>query len=113
MIDIDGLVQETLNGLGVEAPRLIYKGKADQYITWQRLIGQDAAFADDEATAADIAFRADIFSKSDFTALRNSLKQALKTANFNEITDSAESYEKDTGYFHVSVDFSYFDDTEV
>jgi hypothetical protein len=107
MIDVDALVQTTLETLGVPARRLTYKGDAGTYITWQRILGEDAAFADDGAEAKEHSYRADIFSKSDYAALIVGTEKALKTSGFYGVSDGPETYEKDTAFFHMPISFSY------
>jgi hypothetical protein len=107
---VDGLVKSTLLSLGVPVERLFYKGKAETYITFQYLHGQEAAHADDDSTAYEHSYRADIFSRSDYIALLRRVERALKSADFYGITVDAEIYEKDTGYYHIPIEFYFMEE---
>ena len=50
-----------------------------------------------------------IYSKTDYFALLQRLKTALKAAGFYGITINAEVYEQDTGYYHVPVEIKYME----
>jgi len=109
MPDIDGLVQSTLEMLGTPVSRLFYKGDETTYITFQRILGRENAFADDDGTAYEHYFRCDIYSRDNYTELLKGTLKALKDAGFYGITVNAELYEHDSGFFHISVDFEYME----
>ncbi|MDR2513746.1 MAG: hypothetical protein LBD02_00875 [Christensenellaceae bacterium] len=106
---VDSLVKSTLAALGVPVARLRYKGKANTYITFQLVLGRDAAFADDEDIAKEQFYRADIYSKTDYVALVRQAERALKQAGFYGITVNAEAYENDTGFYHVPLEFYFME----
>ena len=109
---IDSLVTETLLSVDVPVKRLRYTGKADEYITFQRLRRDGTAFADDEETNRTHHYAADIFSKNDFIPLLEKVEQALKAAGFEDFSIETEMYEPDTGYNYVPVEFYYYESME-
>ena len=109
MTDVDALVKSTLESVGATVARLYYKGKAQTYITFQRINGKDEAFADDAPGAKEYYYRADVYSKTDYTALVNETEQALKSAGFYGVNDGSESYETDTAFYHMPINFRYMD----
>ena len=68
----------------------------------------DATFL--QPTPATASVKAgNIYSKTDYFALLQRLKTALKAAGFYGITINAEVYEQDTGYYHVPVEIKYME----
>lgn len=107
---VDGLVKSTLLSLGAPVERLRYTGKASTFITFQLLLGREAGFADDDGTAYEHFYRADIFSKTDYIALLRRAERALKAAGFYGININPEAYEHDTGFYHVPIEFYYMEE---
>ena len=106
---VDSKVKAALLLLGFPVERVFYQGNADTYIAFRLLLSRDAAFADDESTAKEYFYRADIFSKTDYVSLIKRAECVLKAAGFYGITVSAEIYEKDTGFYHVPIEFYYME----
>lgn len=106
---VDGLVKSTLLSLGVPVERLRYTGKASVFITFQIVIGRETGFADDDGTAYEHFYRADIYSKADYVGLLRRAERALKAAGFYGITVNAEIYENDTGFYHIPIDFYFME----
>jgi hypothetical protein len=109
MTDVDALVKSTLETSGIRVARLFYHGNEGTYITFQRISGQDEAYADDEAGAKEYYYRADVFSKTDYTALVTDIEAALKSAGFYGVDDGSETYETDTSFFHMPINFRFMD----
>jgi hypothetical protein len=109
MTDVDALVKSTLETAGVPVARLFYKGKVGTYITFQRINGRDEMFADDTAGAKEYYYRADVFSRTDYTALVDIIETALKDAGFYGVDDGSETYETDTAFFHMPINFRFMD----
>ena len=107
---VDALVNTTLLTLTPNVERLRFTGEADTYITYQILNSEDADFAGDEGTTHDHSYRVDIFSRYDYIALLQQTKAAFKAAGFFGITVNAEMYEKDTEYYHASLDINFKED---
>ena len=112
-LNVDKLVRDTLLTVDVPVERLYYGGKATEYITFQLIIRRNINFADDDETAKEYVYGADIFSKGDFTTLLDRVEVALKNAGFNNIEVNAETYEETTGFYHVSIEFNFIKYLEV
>ncbi|MDL2206493.1 hypothetical protein LJC33_06225 [Eubacteriales bacterium OttesenSCG-928-N13] len=108
-MDVDRLLKQTLEALGVPVARLKYDGKAKTFITYQLVVGRDTHFTDDDSDAEEFTYRVDIYSKSDYIALMRRAKTALKSAGFFGIVFDPEVFERDTGYFHVPVEIKYME----
>lgn len=106
---IQALVKTTLENAaeGVPVQRIRYDGKAETFITFQRIFRASTAFEDDAAGARQHTFGADIYSKTNPDALVDTIEGALSTAGFDGVTIEAEIYESETGYYHVPITFYY------
>jgi hypothetical protein len=107
---VDGLLKTTLLTLGVPVERLRYRGRADAFITFQIITGQEAAFADDEGTDYEYHYGADIYSRGDYNTILQQTKLALKAAGFYGITVNAEIFEETTHFYHVPIDFYFHEE---
>jgi hypothetical protein len=92
-----------LKSLGKPVSRLVYKGKAETYFTFQTVISQPSGYADDDSTHTLHTFRVGLFTKGDFTTLLSNTLTALKQAGFTISSVDAEIYENDTGFYHVPI----------
>ena len=108
-MNVDGTLKALLDKLGVPVARLKYNGRAACFITYQLVVGRDTLFSDDEEGAQEYTYQINIYSKTDYFALLQRLKTALKAAGFYGITINAEVYEQDTGYYHVPVEIKYME----
>ena len=98
-----------LEKLGVPVERLKYGGKAACFIVYQLVVGRDTFFSDDEEGAQEFTYQVHVYSKTDYIDILQRLKTALKAAGFYAITIDAETYEQDTGYYHVPVEIKYME----
>lgn len=84
---------------------LSYTGKAATYLTYYTWQEQPENFFDDEYHAEIVYCTIDIFSKGNFKNILKKVKQRLKETGFTWMDNGPESFEKDTGYYHVPVNF--------
>ena len=114
MIDeVDALLKTTLAAQCPRVARLIFRGKAGTYITYQLVLLQDRDAADDDMQGTEYTYRVDIYSKRDYIALLRRTKQALQAAGFYGIVVDPDVYESDTGFYHVPIEAKYYEKTEV
>lgn len=109
MKNVDSLLKTTLDKLGVPVERLKYGGKADCFIVYQLVVGRSAFFSDDEEGAQEYTYQVHVYSKRDYLDLLQRLVAEVKTAGFHGITIDAETYEQDTGYYHIPVEIKYME----
>jgi len=107
---VDSILLSTLLPLGVPVTRLRFTGKAETYITFQIISGDETGFADDDGTAYEHLYRVDLFSKRNYVQILDQMKRALKTAGFFGISVNAEQYERDTELYHASLNINYMED---
>lgn len=86
---------------------LSYTGKADTYLTYYTWQEQPENFFDDEYHTEITYGTIDIFSKSNFKGVLKQVKNKLKQNGFIWTDNGPESFESDTGYYHVPVNFYY------
>lgn len=109
MKNVDSLLKAELEKLGVPVERLKYGGKAACFIVYQLVVGRDTFFSDDEEGAQEFMYQVHVYSKTDYIDILSRLKTALKAAGFYAITIDAETYEQDTGYYHIPVEIKYME----
>lgn len=109
MKNVDSLLKAELEKLGVPVERLKYGGRAACFIVYQLVVGRDTFFSDDEEGAQEYTYQVHIYSKSDYFVILNRLVASLKANGFYGITIDAETYEQDTGYYHVPVEIKYME----
>lgn len=108
-MDVDSLLKAELDKLGVPVERLKYSGRAACFIIYQLVVGRGTFFSDDEEGAQEYTYQVHIYSKKDYFALLQRLKELLKAAGFYGFAIEAETYEQDTGYYHVPVEIKYME----
>jgi hypothetical protein len=108
-MNVDSILKALLDKLNVPVARLKYTGRADCFIVYQLVVGRGTFFSDDEEDAEEYTYQVHIYSKTDYFDLLQRLKAALKEAGFYGITIDAETFEQDTGYFHVPVEIKYME----
>ena len=108
-MNVDSVLKATLQTFGYPVSRLMYKGRAETFFTYQLVVGKDSNFTDDESSATEYIYRVDLYSKKDYIDLLKRLKTELKAAGFYGVTFDPEVYEQDTGYFHIPVEIKYME----
>lgn len=84
---------------------LSYTGKADTYLTYYTWFCKPDNFYDDE-NHTEIAYGTiDIYSKGNFKDILKKVKNTLKENGFIWTDNGPEVFERDTGYYHVPVNF--------
>lgn len=97
----------TVNQKHIPIAFLNYTGKSDAYLTyytWQEHAGD---FYDDQYHAEISYGTVSIFSTGNFKEILRQVKQKLKENGFTWTDNGPETFERDTGYYHVPVNFFY------
>lgn len=105
-------IKRALESVGVPVKRLLYRGDAQTFITYQLVISAERDFSDDKNETEEFTYRVDLYSRSDYIAVLRRMKRALKEAGFYSISAAAELYENDTKFFHVPVTVKYLEEAE-
>ena len=96
---------EALSGGTVPVAHLRYKGKDTTYVTWTITAEAPALSADNEPLYSVVAVDVDVFSKGNYLALVNEIKQLMKQHEWVWTGDSPEMYEEDTELYHKTISF--------
>lgn len=86
---------------------LNYEGNSEVYLTYYTWHDEPENFYDDEHHAEIAYGTIDIFSKGNFKGILKQVKNKLKQNGFTWTDIGSEIFEKDTGYYHVPVNFYY------
>lgn len=98
----------TVNGQLIPVSFVRYFGKSTTYITYQ-LENQDGALGGDDKVIGNIDYYDfDIYSKSNYLAIIESVKEKLTQNGFTwqPNRSSGDLYEDDTGYYHRTLSFA-------
>lgn len=88
---------------------LYYQGHGEPYITWGQMDADSSLSGDDDLIGFVDYYDFDVYSKSNYLAIVESVKQLLKENGFvwQPSRSSADFYEVDTGYYHKTLNFAY------
>lgn len=109
-MDVDERLKTALDALGAGVARVKYTGRANRFLTYQLVHGGGTHFSDDEAGATEYSYHVHVYSKTDYASFLRKLRAALTAAGFYGWSMDAETYEQDTGYYHITVAISYLEE---
>ena len=109
-ININPMLERTFKdfeiaGKSIPIAFLNYKGQSDTYLTYYTWHDEPDNFHDDEHHVEIAYGTIDIFSKGNFKDILKQVKNKLKQNGFTWTDNGPESFERDTGYYHVPVNF--------
>ena len=94
-----------VKGESVPMAHLRYKGKKTTFGTWTITGENPVLSADDEPMYSVVTVDVDVFSKGNYLAMVNEIKQLMKQHDWVWTGDSPEMYEEDTGLYHKTISF--------
>ena len=106
---INKLILDTLKNIGAPVSFQKYSGTATTYITFFEYLQKGENYADNVDKTAGHYIQVDIWSKGDYTSLRNSTLAALKAVDFSK-THETEMYENDTQIYHKVLRLFYLEE---
>ena len=96
-----------VDDLSIPVSFLMYDGKSTTYITYQNTSNDSTLSGDDEIIGYVEYYDFDIYTKGNFVKIVEKVKEILKANGFMwQPSQSSESYEEDTGYFHKTLCFA-------
>jgi len=104
-----------VGGVNIPVSFIRYTGKSTTYITYQE-IQEDTSFsADDDLQAYVTYYDFDIYSKSNYLNIIESVKKVLKDNGWEwqPSMTSQDLYEDDTGYYHKTLCFAKIKNAEI
>lgn len=107
------IIQAAFNGFTVEKVEipvkyLHYMGHGEPYVTYTPTSNGSVFSADDTIQNYVTYYDFDIYSKGNYYAIAEAIKNILLANNFSYVPsqDSPEMYEPDTGYYHKTLCFA-------
>lgn len=107
MFNLNSEIETILNELNIEHGFLHYEGQSDTYVVYMQTYKDGALYADGELEGLVMHYDFDVYSKGNYTALIDSLIDAL-TENgwtYQPSRDSADMFETDTKFYHKTLGF--------
>ena len=95
----------TANNVEIPVSFMHYKGDKTTYITFMEVDKYPRLMADDECEYSVKQFDFDIYSDSNYLNILKEVKKRLKANGFTWVEDSPQTYEEDTGFYHVTTTF--------
>jgi hypothetical protein len=88
---------------------LRYVGHGEPYITYQQMDADSSLSGDDDLIGYVDYYDFDVYSKGNYLAIVESVKQLLKENGFvwQPSRSSEDMFEYDTGYYHKTLNFAY------
>jgi hypothetical protein len=108
-MNLNSLVVDTIKNLGVPVSFQNYTGKEPTYITFFEYNQQGEEYADDTEIGTGHFIQIDIWSKSDYIMLVESVKNSLIKAGFWRLSE-IDLYENDTNIYHKGMRFFYLEE---
>jgi hypothetical protein len=103
-MSINTKVLQALGGIGAPVSFQTYSGTDFPYITFFTYLEQPEQHADDEELITGHYVQVDVWSKTDYTELVNSVHQRVLAAGFTKL-NFYDLYEQDLGIYHKAMRF--------
>lgn len=105
-MNLNKLIIDTLEPLGIPVAKLRYNQNADTYIAFSEYNQAPIMSADDIEWRTKHFYQVDVFSTSDFTELVNEVRDLLTKAGFRRMFES-ETYDEDMEMYRSIMRFNF------
>lgn len=95
----------TVGGTNVAAAHLRYSGDAETHIIWTVIDSTPFFPSDDEFEYAEDFVDVDIYTPSNYQPILRTVKDLMKSNEWEWTGDSPEMYEENTKLFHITATF--------
>lgn len=97
-----------VGGVSIPVSLINYDGKSDSYVTFMREDDGEALSADDELQGWWTYYDFDVYSKSNYLAIADAVRDRLVSAGWVWQPNNSQwdMYEPDTGYYHATLNFA-------
>lgn len=109
-MNINNLILDTLNPLGIDVRYRKYSGPNTTYITFFEMNNQDDDYSDNKNETETHSLQIDLFTKSDPTQIKKDIKEELK-GTFDDVTYQ-DFYEEDTQLYHIAFRCYFYEEKE-
>lgn len=114
MADINKLILDLFKNFEVDkvsipVKLLNYQGHGEPYVTFMQYDADNSFAGDDELMGYADYYDFDVYSKSNFLNIIESIKEVLTNNGFvwQPSKSSMDMYETDTGYYHKTLCFAF------
>ena len=99
----------SVNGVSIPVRFGYYFGHGEPYVVYTQVDADSSVAGDDKLLAYAVYFDFDVYSKGNYFAIEEALKERLEANDFffEPSRSSEDMYETDTGYFHKTLNFQY------
>lgn len=96
-----------VDGVTIPVKYMYYFGHGEPYIVWMQEDADNSLTGDDALLGYADYYDFDVYSKGNFLAIIEKLKEILTANGFvwQVSKSSGDLYEKDTGYYHKTLNF--------
>lgn len=108
-MSINTIIMNALKSIGLPVSFQNYSGNEATYITFFEYSQMGEEYADDEESLTGHYIQVDIWSKSDYTSHVTNVKQLMRDAEFNRLSEM-DLYESDTFIYHKAIRFYYLEE---
>ena len=97
-----------VNGVSIPVKFMTYHGHGEPYVTYMNQDADNSLSGDDDLIGYVDYYDFDVYSKSNFYPIIESVKQKLKENGFvwQPSRSSQDFFETDTGYYHKTLNFA-------
>ncbi len=85
----------------------------DTYCVYYKYGDKFETYSNDRPNIEGISFTVDIYSKNDYTKIREEIIKRMLENNILWTGDATEDYEQDTGLFHLPMGFYFFGNVKI
>lgn len=98
----------TVDGETIPVSFLFYNGHDDAYVVYMQTDTDNSFSGDDDLLGFVDYYDFDVFSKGNYTKIIERVKELLKEHGFvwQPSRSSGDMFEKDTGYYHKTLNFA-------
>lgn len=99
----------SVDGESIPVKYMHYMGHGEPYIVYMRMDDDNSISGDDDLIGYVEYYDLDVYSKSNFTKIIESVKQLMRENGWvwQLSRSSQDMYEVDTGYYHRTLNFAY------
>lgn len=106
-MEINSILEKAFKNYKLPIAFQHYDGKANQFLTYYTYSTVFENAVDDEFTNEIKYGTLNIYSKKNYIEIIEDVKKILKENGFTVTDLGIEDYEKDTGFYHIPVNFYY------
>lgn len=99
----------TVDKVPIPVSYMFYEGHGEPYVVYMQENADGSLSADDELVGYVDYYDFDVYAKGNYTNIVKSIKDLLKANGFvwQPSRSSMDMFEKDTGYYHKTLNFAY------